>query len=492
MIETSVTGAGDSRTLSAIFARQPRSNSIIVADGYGIRISVNRGHLTIEDGLSSARRKRVIPKQPREVKRIVILGGNGAITFDAMRWCSDLGIGIVQIERDGRLLMTTPGLTELASEDARLISAQVRAQDSPDVSLRIIRSMQAAKISGQADVAREVLKNDRESTSIADAARRISTCRALGDMLGTEGSAAKCYWRAWQQTVYAPFAPDRLSLIPAHWYQFSSRTSLRNPNKAGKNATDPINAMLNYAYAIAESECRIACLIMGLNPVIGLGHGKSRRKDSLVYDIMESVRPHADRAVLSLLDTGRGVPLDPDTGKPGYLSTRWFCESGSGVVSLVAPLTHVISERVMAAVATDAGRSAEYVTRVIGEASNVRVRPHSIRGQVTLGVVQERRGTGGKTVPVRLADDTTPVDVIPDSLWARIAPLIPPDPSKRCPDLRSVTAGITVREFHQTPWHSIPAGLGISSDACRTRFVRWNELGAWEKIKREIVKSGLH
>jgi hypothetical protein len=91
-----------------IFSRQPGNQSVIIADGYGIKISVYRGILTIEDGLGRTRRIRKIPKVPREVSRLFILGDTGYVSLESIRWCADLGISITQLDRTGRIVMSSP------------------------------------------------------------------------------------------------------------------------------------------------------------------------------------------------------------------------------------------------------------------------------------------------------------------------------------------------------------------------------------------------
>ena len=85
--------------------------------------------------------------------------------------------------------------------------------------------------------------------------------------------------------------PLRSGAVPSHWLTFGGRTSRRSPLRQGKAATDPVNAMLNYGYAVAESEARIACYTFGLDPALGFGHGQHRKMDSLAFDIMEPLRP---------------------------------------------------------------------------------------------------------------------------------------------------------------------------------------------------------
>jgi CRISPR-associated protein Cas1 len=73
----------------------------------------------------------------------------------------------------------------------------------------------------------------------------------------------------------------------------------------------PVNAMLNYASAVLESQVRIATVSQGLDPPIGCVHRRRHRRVALVYDLMEPLRP---------ADGSRGVELHTFTCvRPGRL-----------------------------------------------------------------------------------------------------------------------------------------------------------------------------
>jgi CRISPR-associated protein Cas1 len=82
---------------------------------------------------------------------------------------------------------------------------------------------------------------------------------------------------------------DDRRAIPAEWRQVGGRASMIGDRKSyrNRNATHPINAMLNYAYAVLESNVRMQVVGAGLDPTIGYFHGKYRNKHALVYDLME-------------------------------------------------------------------------------------------------------------------------------------------------------------------------------------------------------------
>lgn len=474
-----------------IFTRQPDNPSVIVADGYGVKIHVARGHLIIEDGIGETRRTRRIPRvdatQPshrREtstgihVSRLVILSDTGFVTLDALRWCADLGISVTQLDRTGRILMSSPGL----GGDARLRASQVHAAaDGRNAATgeRIYRTLLSAKVHGQADVLFEALPDCSTAVcsihSLAD--RIMSPGLDATSVMPVEGNAAKLYFDAWKGRVFTPFDPADLNFVPAHWNVYESRKSLRNPRvPGGKDATSPVNAMLNYAYALCEKEARYACHVIGLDPALGFHHTAHHGSDTLVYDLVEVLRPYADRVVLSMMDTGKGIPFA--NGKPAYFKALWFCETRDAVCRLVAPLTHMLAERIPAAVAPVAGEYAQMIARELSETS--RFKPKTPHQQHTDSLARLRTGHRSK-----LADDITIEDVVPDHVWETVRDLIPHVAAARAgnvtPNPRGVLAGILCHELYGVSWRNIPPVM-CSDWVGHKRFTTWRASGDWKII----------
>ena len=69
------------------------------------------------------------------------------------------------------------------------------------------------------------------------------------------------------------------------------------------NASDPINALLNYGYAILESMVREDINTIGLDVSIGYLHEIDHSKHPLVYDLQELFRYVVDYSVIELLET---------------------------------------------------------------------------------------------------------------------------------------------------------------------------------------------
>ncbi len=71
-----------------------------------------------------------------------------------------------------------------------------------------------------------------------------------------------------------------------------------------------MNAILNYAYGVLESQVRIATVAAGLDPTIGYLHACRPGRMALVYDLMEPLRPQVDRLVLDFVRSRTFAPKD--------------------------------------------------------------------------------------------------------------------------------------------------------------------------------------
>jgi CRISPR/Cas system-associated endonuclease Cas1 len=75
-----------------------------------------------------------------------------------------------------------------------------------------------------------------------------------------------------------------------------------------RNAAHPISAILNYAYAVLESEIRIKAIFEGYDPTIGIMHEGGDGSSKFIFDLLEPERPKIDRAVLDFV---KGHVFDP-------------------------------------------------------------------------------------------------------------------------------------------------------------------------------------
>lgn len=80
-----------------------------------------------------------------------------------------------------------------------------------------------------------------------------------------------------------------------------------------QGATDLMNSMLNYGYAILYGRVWQSVMFRKMNPMDGILHAINNTKPTFVYDIIELFRPQAvDRVVITLIQ--KGEPLNINKG----------------------------------------------------------------------------------------------------------------------------------------------------------------------------------
>ena len=340
---------------------------MLVLDGYGLSLTVSRGHLVLRDGLGRHRRERRLPRAQRTVRRIVILGHTGDLSLEAIRWCADTGIAITQLDTDGTLLLTAGGTF---FDDPRLRRAQAAAATNP-VGVDIARALLTAKLHGQATVA-ESLDASPAATQIRRLAEQLGHTQDLPGLRGVEAQASNTYFAVWAAHARCRFAERHRDRVPDHWEHFSARTSpLKQGGSSPRMAADPINALLNYTYTLAEAECRLALQALGLDPGLGVVHTDKKNRDSLALDLLEPLRPVAEHHVLRLLAAR-------------HFTTDDFHETPQGSCRLLPPLTHLIAQA-LPDFAIAVAPLAERIAHILAQSSpgSVHLRTPLSRGNYT-------------------------------------------------------------------------------------------------------------
>ncbi|WP_174286288.1 CRISPR-associated endonuclease Cas1 [Sphingomonas bacterium] len=66
-----------------------------------------------------------------------------------------------------------------------------------------------------------------------------------------------------------------------------------------RNASHPVNAMLNYAYAVKLAQMQIQAIADGYDPTLGIMHNSKRGSAALILDLIEPERPRIDAMILA-------------------------------------------------------------------------------------------------------------------------------------------------------------------------------------------------
>jgi len=246
------------------------------------------------------------------------------VSLAALHWLADQNAAFVMLERDGKVHI---GTGPLHSSDARLRRAQALALGN-GVALKISRELIAAKLEGQELVVSDGLRNPEVANAISEFRMQLSAAETFDRIRLIEAQAARAYWNAWSDipTVYPR---EDLKRLPEHWKVFGQRISVLTGSP--RLATNPPNAILNYCYAMLESESRLALAAVGLDPSIGMLHNDLAARDSLACDLMEVVRPKVDAWLLNWLQRE-------------LFARSWFFETREGNCRLMGPFAAKLSE----------------------------------------------------------------------------------------------------------------------------------------------------
>jgi hypothetical protein len=195
------------------------------------------------------------------------------------------------------------------------------------VALHITRELLSQKLAGQEQVARKQLLDSRTADIIGEFRKAVTSAETIDAIRHLESQGAAAYWAAWRDLPIT-FPKSDLPRVPDHWRKFDTRKSPLTGSQ--RLAANPANAMLNYLYAVLESETRLAVAALGLDPGLGFWHVDTAR-DSLACDLMEPARPIVDAF---LLDCIMREPL-----KKG-----WFFEERNGNCRLMSALAIELSQ----------------------------------------------------------------------------------------------------------------------------------------------------
>ena len=150
--------------------------------------------------------------------------------------------------------------------------------------------MVAAKIANSRSILLREVRNhgknhllQKAAEHLAASLRAIRSASSGGEAMGIEGDAASVYFSVFNE------------LLRDSDFTFNGR--VRRP------PTDPVNALLSFAYSLITQECVSALQGVGIDPFVGFLHKDRPGRASCALDLVEEFRaPWADRFVLTLIN----------------------------------------------------------------------------------------------------------------------------------------------------------------------------------------------
>ncbi len=278
----------------------------LVVDGFGKFVSCEGTNIVIREfsGSGGDRHKKTLHYVPVESLRQVIISGKGSISTDAINLLAKSQVDVVIIDSRG----------EVTAKVAPVEFRTVRTRREQYYAYNDSRSGYLAKkfIEGKAknqyaylgtlakvrkdvhpDAANALISARERIRPLIDSIAAFPDApieRIRNPLMGTEGMISDIYWKAVRNVIPPEFG-------------FQERS--------GRNATDPVNAMLNYGYGILEGEVHRAIHLAGLDPYAGYLHADRPGSNTLAFDLMEEFRQQlVDKAVLAQVTRGVVKPSD--------------------------------------------------------------------------------------------------------------------------------------------------------------------------------------
>ncbi|MGO8948006.1 MAG: CRISPR-associated endonuclease Cas1 [Ktedonobacterales bacterium] len=301
----------DSGTRNELLASRllGKTGDTIAITGYGAGLRVERDALVVTEGHThypDSPRVHKLYRGLHAVERIICLNPTGSLSFSAAAWCREQGITVVLLGLDGGLLST---LTPNEAADAQLRRSQYLAHER-GTDLAIVKELLRRKFQAQLDTINVMYAEFLDAPRAGEALQMAIKWFELQppppwlesiDMLRTyEGRTAAQYFGAWRSFRVRWAKQDR-NRIPPHWLGYDGRSSPLTARSLPRKAVDPINACLNFSYAVLESQVRQALNAQGFDVACGFLHMDLKGRDSLVYDLMEPFRGTVDSLVLRFL-----------------------------------------------------------------------------------------------------------------------------------------------------------------------------------------------
>jgi CRISPR-associated protein Cas1 len=316
-------------------AKRERADPLVLC-GHGVSLRVDAGTLLIRNGFTHYPQKqdcyRYFKGDAATPSRIIVLDGSGSITFDVLSWLAEQNVPLVKIDWTGNVVSVVSGDSFAANRHRAAWQAETRSD--PRKRMEFCNALIMKKIEGCILTLEKSLRRCEAweramHRAYADLSRiELDPPKDVDALRGLEANSAATYFRAWR-AMPLRWRESARHPIPEDWRSVGSRTS-RFHLAGNRNASHPVNAILNYAYAVLQSQVQIKAVAEGYDPMLGIMHYERDGSPAFVFDLMEPERPKVDRAILGFLKSEALHPVD-------------FTFRADGVVRLSPELTRRVA-----------------------------------------------------------------------------------------------------------------------------------------------------
>src|SRR5271167_2236057 len=295
--------------VSARRTKRARPKPALILAGHGVSLRIENGALTIQSGFTHYPQKRenirYFPGDLSLPERIILIDGSGSVSFDVLSWLAEQNVSLIRIDWKGDIVCVA-GASGYSANPHR-VRWQVETRENPEQRNEFCRSLIAKKIEASIlTLEKSIRRSDKWEQAMKSAYAALTRLdenppEAIFELRALEANCAASYFRSWVGIPVKWRGTSRRP-IPDNWHSIGQRSSPYHL-AGNRNAAHPVNAILNYAYAVLESETRIKAIAEGYDPTIGIMHESTDGSSKFIFDFMEPQRPKVDRAVLDFVRT---------------------------------------------------------------------------------------------------------------------------------------------------------------------------------------------
>lgn len=309
----------------------------LIVYGQDVSLRVHNAEMCIVYGFSSNRQELVLNRATNNITHLVLSAFSGTLSINAMHWLMEQNILVSVLDDYGRLLTSI-----MPEEHISPVTKRRQATASNAINMKISTWLLSEKLQEQRKVVKwlhdyfhhtdwwSVARDKRVNQAIyisEDREKMLPSCLNHDSQRVLEAQSAVAYWHCFEGITLRWIKARK---IPVNWQTIGNRTSPKT--NSPQKAIDPFNACLNYLYAVLESKVRQTCIINNVDPDFGIIHADHNSRTSLVFDLMEPVRPKVDKLLFNWIANQAFNPKD-------YFETReGVCRVSQDTVKQVIPL----------------------------------------------------------------------------------------------------------------------------------------------------------
>jgi CRISPR/Cas system-associated endonuclease Cas1 len=237
-------------------SKRQRPREPLVLSGHAVSLRIESGTLTIRNGFTRYPQKQELYRYFKGEldipTRIIMLDGSGTISFDVLAWLSEQRVSLIQINWKGEVSsFTSP--TGYAANPFRA-KWQIATWEHPKKRMEFCVSLMTKKIEASIlTLEKAVRRSNAWEKAMNNAYSTLARLdenppKNVTELRALEANAAAAYFRAWRGMPIKWRGTSRRP-IPEAWKEIGQRTSPFHL-AGNRNASHPVNAILNYAYAV--------------------------------------------------------------------------------------------------------------------------------------------------------------------------------------------------------------------------------------------------